>query len=68
LLSSASHDLRTPLAAITGAVSSLPEDEAALDLVRRRELAQVTLERPNAWGIPDPIPQPLSGATALLAA
>ncbi len=44
LLSSVSHDLRTPLAAITGAVSSLLENEATLDLERRRELAKVALE------------------------
>ena len=38
LLSSVSHDLRTPLAAITGAASSL-RDAAPADPVTRRELA-----------------------------
>ncbi len=40
LLSSVSHDLRTPLAAITGAASSLMDDEASLRSVDRYELAQ----------------------------
>jgi two-component system, OmpR family, sensor histidine kinase KdpD len=44
LLSSVSHDLRTPLAAITGAVSSLLENETALDANGRRELAQIAYE------------------------
>lgn len=44
LLSSVSHDLRTPLAAITGAVSSLLENEATLGAQNRRELAQVAYE------------------------
>ncbi|MFN8530782.1 MAG: sensor histidine kinase KdpD [Anaerolineae bacterium] len=43
LLSSVSHDLRTPLAAITGAVSSLLQRDTALD-VHGRELAQVAYE------------------------
>jgi two-component system sensor histidine kinase KdpD len=38
LLSTVSHDLRTPLAAITGAASSL-RDDLALDPATRRELA-----------------------------
>ncbi len=40
LLSSVSHDLRTPLAAITGAASSLLEGENSLDHATRRELAE----------------------------
>jgi two-component system sensor histidine kinase KdpD len=44
LLSSVSHDLRTPLAAITGAASSLLEGEAALDTPTRRELLQMIYE------------------------
>jgi two-component system, OmpR family, sensor histidine kinase KdpD len=40
LLSSVSHDLRTPLATITGAASSLLEDEERLEASTRRELAQ----------------------------
>ena len=40
LLSSVSHDLRTPLASITGAASSLLENEARLDAATRRELLQ----------------------------
>lgn len=43
LLNSISHDLRTPLASITGSLSSLLEDEALLSPPARRELAQ------NAW-------------------
>jgi two-component system, OmpR family, sensor histidine kinase KdpD len=39
LLSGVSHDLRTPLAAITGAASSLAESEGLSDAVRR-DLAQ----------------------------
>lgn len=38
LLDSVSHDLRTPLAAITGAISSLRDDHALLDERARREL------------------------------
>jgi two-component system sensor histidine kinase KdpD len=40
LLNSISHDLRTPLAAITGVLSSLQEDEAVLDQATRRELVE----------------------------
>src|SRR5205085_5896522 len=40
LLSSVSHDLRTPLAAIAGASSSLLEGEASLSTETRRELLQ----------------------------
>lgn len=40
LLSSISHDLRTPLAAITGSTSSLLEDGAALDPATRRDLLE----------------------------
>lgn len=40
LLSSVSHDLRTPLSAITGAASSLLEGEKALPDDTRRELTQ----------------------------
>ena len=39
LLSSVSHDLRTPLAAITGAATSLREDAGELAPETRRELA-----------------------------
>jgi two-component system sensor histidine kinase KdpD len=38
LLSSVSHDLRTPLTAITGAVSTLIEDGRRLDDTTHREL------------------------------
>ena len=38
--SSVSHDLRTPLATITGATSTLLEDEARLDAATRRELLE----------------------------
>jgi two-component system sensor histidine kinase KdpD len=40
LLSSVSHDLRTPLAAITGASSSLLEGADSIDVDSRRDLAQ----------------------------
>lgn len=40
LLSSVSHDLRTPLAAITGAASSLLQAEASLDPGTRQELIE----------------------------
>ena len=38
LFNSLSHDLRTPLASITGSLSSVLEDESALDPATRREL------------------------------
>jgi two-component system sensor histidine kinase KdpD len=44
LLSSVSHDLRTPLATITGAASSLVDDQEALDADAQRELAQTLYE------------------------
>jgi two-component system sensor histidine kinase KdpD len=40
LLSSVSHDLRTPLAAITGAVSTILESGDRLDATTRRELLE----------------------------
>jgi two-component system, OmpR family, sensor histidine kinase KdpD len=40
LLSSVSHDLRTPLASITGAASTLLESEARLDAGTRRDLLE----------------------------
>ncbi|MBI4808649.1 MAG: sensor histidine kinase KdpD [Nitrosomonadales bacterium] len=40
LLSAISHDLRTPLAAIVGASSSLARDGDRLDIAARRELSQ----------------------------
>jgi two-component system sensor histidine kinase KdpD len=40
ILSSVSHDLRTPLATITGAASSLAEERGELDSTARRELAR----------------------------
>jgi len=39
LLSAVSHDIRTPLASIVGAASTLVEDNAQLDLHDRKELA-----------------------------
>lgn len=44
LLSSVSHDLRTPLAVITGAASTFLENGAVVDDVTRRELVQTILE------------------------
>lgn len=44
LLSSVSHDLRTPLATITGAASGLMADDAALDAETRRDLTQSIYE------------------------
>jgi two-component system sensor histidine kinase KdpD len=44
LLSSLSHDMRTPLGAITGAASSLLEDQGALTAAARRDLTQAILE------------------------
>jgi two-component system sensor histidine kinase KdpD len=40
LLSSVSHDLRTPLATITGAVSTILEDRTGLDAATQRELLE----------------------------
>jgi two-component system sensor histidine kinase KdpD len=51
LLSSLSHDLRTPLGAITGAASSLLEDPSGLSAAGRRDLLQTILgesQRMNA--------------------
>lgn len=44
ILSSVSHDLRTPLAAITGAASSLLDDSGRLDVASKRELARSIYE------------------------
>ena len=44
LLSSVSHDLRTPLAAITGAAGTLLDDKAPLAAGTRRELLATILE------------------------
>ena len=44
LLSSVSHDLRTPLASITGAASTLLENEARLDTATRRDLLEALHE------------------------
>jgi two-component system sensor histidine kinase KdpD len=44
LLSSVSHDLRTPLAAITGAASNLRDDPGTLPPGTRRELADTIAE------------------------
>jgi two-component system sensor histidine kinase KdpD len=40
LLNSISHDLRTPLVAITGALSALDEDDGTLDEATRRSLVE----------------------------
>jgi two-component system, OmpR family, sensor histidine kinase KdpD len=40
ILSSVSHDLRTPLATITGAASSLVQEQGELDPAARRELSR----------------------------
>jgi K+-sensing histidine kinase KdpD len=47
ILSSISHDLRTPLASITSAASSLLEGEQLLDQVTRVELKQTIYEEAN---------------------
>lgn len=47
LLDSVSHDLRTPLASITGVLSSLRDDQGYLDPATRRDLVE------NAWGEAD---------------
>ncbi len=44
LLSSLSHDMRTPLGAITGALTSILEDRGALSEASRRELLKTALE------------------------
>jgi two-component system, OmpR family, sensor histidine kinase KdpD len=44
LLSSLSHDMRTPLGAITGAASSLLEDRGALAEPQRRDLLKAILD------------------------
>jgi len=44
LLSSISHDLRTPLTAITGAVSTLLQNDVAIDQQNRLELLQTIQE------------------------
>jgi two-component system sensor histidine kinase KdpD len=44
LLSTVSHDLRTPLAAITGAASALREDLGEADAAQRRELLETIIE------------------------
>jgi two-component system sensor histidine kinase KdpD len=44
LLSTVSHDLRTPLTAIAGAASGLLEEHASLDTSKRHELCQTIAE------------------------
>jgi K+-sensing histidine kinase KdpD len=44
LLSALSHDLRTPLAAITGAATTLRDESAAIDSAQRRELLDTICE------------------------
>jgi two-component system sensor histidine kinase KdpD len=44
LLSSVSHDLRTPLGVVTGATSALLDDDVPIDDVTRRELLQTAHE------------------------
>ncbi|CAN5632442.1 sensor histidine kinase KdpD [soil metagenome] len=44
LLSSISHDLRTPLGVITGATSTLLQDEATIEPAARRELLETAHE------------------------
>ena len=44
LLSALSHDLRTPLAAITGAATTLRDESAAIDDGQRRELLETICE------------------------
>jgi len=47
ILSSVSHDLRTPLATITGAASSLVEDQREFDPSARRELSRSIYREAN---------------------
>lgn len=47
LLSAVSHDLRTPLAAITGAATSMVQGDAALSPAQIRELAQMIADESN---------------------
>jgi two-component system sensor histidine kinase KdpD len=51
LLNSVSHDLRTPLAAITGAVSSLLENEDTLGAPVRHELAEIAFQESERLNI-----------------
>lgn len=51
LLSSVSHDLRTPLTAITGAASSLMVEDQQLDAGTRLELAQGIYEEANRLNV-----------------
>lgn len=44
LLSALSHDLRTPLAAITGAATTLRDESAAIDDTQRREMLDTICE------------------------
>ena len=44
LLSALSHDLRTPLAAITGAATTLRDESAAIDSSQQRELLETICE------------------------
>ncbi len=44
LLNSISHDLRTPLVSITGALSSLADDQIVLDVSARRNLIETAVE------------------------
>ena len=46
LLSSVSHDLRTPLAAITGAGTTLLREEQLLDAASRRNCCRPSLRKP----------------------
>ncbi|HWB21985.1 MAG TPA: ATP-binding protein, partial [Gaiellaceae bacterium] len=50
LLSSVSHDLRTPLGVITGATSTLLEDDPLLDPAARRDLLETAYEESERLG------------------
>lgn len=50
LLSSVSHDLRTPLASITGAASTILHNEAALAAETRRDLLQTIYDEAERLG------------------